>query len=492
MTETLESRYPPPADPPLALDGVVRLADFEQPARERLHPAAWSYYAGGSWDEHTLRDTLASWSRYRLRPRVLVDVEAVDLRTTLLGSEVAMPFGIAPAALHGMAHAEGECATARAAAAAGVLQVVSTVASRSIEEVAAAAPGGPRWFQLYVQRDRSASRDLVQRAEAAGYGAIALTVDLPVLGYRDDVLRTDFDPGRDAYANLPKRAVWDGDIDEVLDMRSVGLTWDDLATIRGWSSLPLVLKGILTAEDARLAVEHGAAAVWVSNHGGRQLDRVAASIDVLAEVVEAVDGRAEVYLDGGVRRGPDVAIALAMGARAVFAARPFLYALACAGEAGVAHALAIVREETLRTFALLGVRSPAELTRAHVERCRVRPRILSPMTTELPVDPSLVEEAAALDIESAAARHAGLVEQIERANRLYHVEDAPEISDAEYDQLFRRAGRARERLSAARHPGFADPARRRHPDGHDVRRGPPPTADAVAGERVQPRRAACV
>ena len=142
MTETLESRYPPPADPPLPLAGIVRLADFEPPARERLHPAAWSYYAGGSWDEHTLRDTLASWSRYRLRPRVLVDVEVVDLRTTLLGSEVAMPFGIAPAALHGMAHADGECATARAAAAAGVVQVVSTVASRSIEEVAAAAPGG--------------------------------------------------------------------------------------------------------------------------------------------------------------------------------------------------------------------------------------------------------------------------------------------------------------------------------------------------------------
>ena len=167
-----------------------------------------------------------------------------------------MPVGTVPAALHGMAHADGECATARAAAAAGVVQVVSTVASRSIEDAAAAARR-PRWFQLYVQRDRAISRDLVQRAEAAGYGAIALTVDLPVLGYRDEVLRTDFDPGRDAYANLPKRAVWDGDIDEVLDMRSVGLTWDDLASIRGWSSLPLVLKGILTAEDARLAVEHG-------------------------------------------------------------------------------------------------------------------------------------------------------------------------------------------------------------------------------------------
>jgi 4-hydroxymandelate oxidase len=370
MTETLESRYPPPADPPLSLKGIVRLADFEGPAHERLNPAAWAYYAGGSWDEHTMRDTLASLSRYRLRPRVLVDVEHVDLRTTLLGREVSMPLGIAPAALHGMAHADGECATGRAAAEAGVMQVVSTVASRSIEDVAATAPDAPRWFQLYVQRDRSLSRDLVQRAEAAGYQAIALTVDLPVLGYRDDVERMEFDPGLDAYANLPRRAVWDGRIDEVLDLRSVGLSWDGLAEIRGWSSLPLVLKGILTAEDARLAVEHGAAAVWVSNHGGRQLDRVAAPIDVLADIVDAVDGRAEVYLDGGIRRGPDVAIALAMGAQAVFAARPFLYALACAGEAGVAHALAILREEVLRTFALLGVRTPADITTAHVERVR--------------------------------------------------------------------------------------------------------------------------
>ena len=370
MTETLESRYPPPAGPPLPLEGIVRLADFEGPARERLHPAAWAYYAGGSWDEHSFRDTLDSWSRYRLRPRVLVDVEHVDLRTTLLGREVALPLGIAPAALHGMAHADGECATAQAAAEAGILQVVSTVASRSIEDVAATAPDAPRWFQLYVQRDRGLSRDLVHRAEAAGYQAIALTVDLPVLGYRDDIARLEFDPGRQAYANLPRHAVWDGDIDEVLDLRSVGLAWDNLAEIRSWSSLPLVLKGILTGQDAKLAVEHGAAAVWVSNHGGRQLDRVAAPIDVLSEIVDAVDGRAEVYLDGGIRRGPDVAIALAMGARAVFTARPFLYALACAGEAGVARALAILREEIERTFALLGVHSAAELGPAHVDPVR--------------------------------------------------------------------------------------------------------------------------
>jgi isopentenyl diphosphate isomerase/L-lactate dehydrogenase-like FMN-dependent dehydrogenase len=370
MMETLETRYPPPSDPPVAIEGIVRLSEFEEPARARLHPAAWSYYASGSWDEHALHASADAWSRYRLRPRVLVDVEELDLRTTLLGREVAMPLGIAPAALHGLAHPDGECATASAAAAAGVLQVVSTVASRSIEDVAAAAPDAARWYQLYIQRDRGLSRALVERAEAAGYQAITLTVDLPVLGYRDDILRIDFDPGRDAYANIPQRAVWDSDIDDVLDFRSVGLTWDHLAEIRSWSSLPLVLKGILTAEDARLAVEHGADAVWVSNHGGRQLDRVAAPIDVLGEVVNAVDGRAEVYLDGGIRRGPDVAIALAIGARAVFTARPFLYALACAGEAGIARALRIMHEEIERTFALLGVRSPAEITRAHVEPAR--------------------------------------------------------------------------------------------------------------------------
>lgn len=368
MTEIVATPYPPPADPPIALDGIVRLADFEAPARSRLHPAAWAYYAGGSGDEHTVRDNLDTWSRYRLRPRVLVDVEGVDLRTTLLGSEVAMPVGIAPAALHGMAHIDGECATARGAEAAGILQVVSTVASRTIEDVAGAAPGGTRWFQLYMQRERSVSRALVDRAAAAGFAAIVLTVDLPVLGYRDDVLRLAFDPGQDAYANLPKRAVWEGEIDEVLDLRSVGLTWDTLAELRSWSRLPLVLKGILTAEDARLAVEHGASAVWVSNHGGRQLDRSPAAIDVLGEVVEAVAGRAEVYVDGGVRRGPDVAIALALGARAVFTARPFLYALASAGEAGVVHGLAILREEIERTCALLGVRTPAEIGPAHVIR----------------------------------------------------------------------------------------------------------------------------
>ena len=359
-----------PADvPPVDLDGFVRLSDFEAPARERIHPAAWAYLAGGAYDEHVLRDTVTAWDRFRLRPRVLTDVAAIDLTTTILGRTASLPVGIAPAAMHGLAHADGELASARGATAAGAIQVVSTVASNTIEAVAEAAPGGRRWFQLYVQRDRSVTRALVQRAAAAGYEALCLTVDLPVLGYRDEILRIRFDPGEDAYANLPKRDVWrsDGRLDETMDMRSVALTWATLEEIRSWTPLPLVLKGILTAEDARLGVEHGADAIWVSNHGGRQLDRVAAGVDVLQEVVDAVEGRAEVYLDGGVRRGPDILVALALGARAVFTARPFLWALACAGEPGVTKAFAILREELERGLALMGVATPADLGRGHVE-----------------------------------------------------------------------------------------------------------------------------
>ena len=372
MTGSSDSRpplaYPPrdlaPFDPALA----VRLADFEAPARERLHPVTWGYYANGAWDMHTLADTDAAWSRYRLRPRVLVDVSAVETRTRILGRDAALPIGVSPSALHGLAHPDGELATARAAAAAGALNVLSTLSSRTLEEVAEAAPDGRRWFQLYTQRTRAASRSLVERAAAAGYEAIVLTVDVPVLGYRDDLLRTGFDPGEHAFANLSGRDMQTagGDLDDALDMRGVGLTWTSIAEIRSWSRLPLVIKGILTAEDAALAVEHGAAGVWVSTHGGRQLDRVPSSIDVLEEVVDAVGGRAEVYLDGGVRRGPDVCIALAVGATAVFTARPFLYALAASGQPGVERAFEILREEMSRALAILGTPDPAAVRREHV------------------------------------------------------------------------------------------------------------------------------
>jgi 4-hydroxymandelate oxidase len=362
----VEHAYPPPADAPIDLGSIAAAVDFEAPSRARLDPAAWAYYAGGGWDGITVRDNIEAWRRFRFRPRVLVDVSGIDLSTTLLGSPVAMPIGVAPAALHGMAHPEGELATARAATSAGVALVVSTVASRSIEEVASASGSGLRWFQLYVQPDRSVSRGLVERAAAAGYRAIVLTVDLPVLGYRDDIVRIGFDPGTRAYGNVAVGDHLDADLDDLLDMRSVGLTWDTLAEIRSWSPLPLVLKGILTPDDARLAVEHGAAAVWVSNHGGRQLDRSPTAIEVLDAIVEAVDGRAEIYLDGGVRRGTDVVTALAMGARAVFTARPFLYALACAGELGVSKAFSILREETERAMALVGAARLGDVRRDHV------------------------------------------------------------------------------------------------------------------------------
>jgi isopentenyl diphosphate isomerase/L-lactate dehydrogenase-like FMN-dependent dehydrogenase len=364
--------YAPPAAPAIDLERMVSVHDFEAPARERLDPAAWAYYAGGAWDGHTLRANGRDWDRYSLVPRVLVDVSAATLETAILGRPAALPFGVAPAALHALAHPDGELATARAAAAAGAINVVSTVASRSIEAIADAAPDARRWFQLYVQRDWGVTRSLVERAAAAGYEALVLTVDAPVLGYRDDILRLPFDPGEDAYANLPKRDVWrhGAELDEILDMRGVPLTWDTLEEIRGWAPLPLVLKGILAAEDARIAVDRGVDAVWVSNHGGRQLDRSPSGLEALAPVVDAVEGRAEVYLDGGIRRGPDVLVALALGATAVFTARPFLYALASAGEAGVAKAFAILREETDRALAIAGATSPAAVTRAHVTRTR--------------------------------------------------------------------------------------------------------------------------
>jgi 4-hydroxymandelate oxidase len=356
---------------------ALTLADFEAPARERMHPAAYDYVAGGAWDEITITENEAAWRRYRLRPRVLVDVSMVDPATTLLGVRAACPVATAPMAAHGLAHPDAELATARAAAAAGVPFTLSTMSSRSIEEVAEAAPNGTHWFQLYVQARPGGSRQLVQRAEAAGFKAIVLTVDLPILGYRVRDRRNGWDlsvplgnfeadhAGGAGPSHRPDAGGYQI-LDEARPNRT--LTWDDIADIRSWSALPLVLKGILTAADARLAVEHGADAIVVSNHGARQLDRVPAAIDVLEDVVGAVDGRAEVWVDGGVRSGLDIAIALALGARGVLVGRPILRALASGGQAGVERALAILREEFEIALALLGTPTPGEITRAQVTR----------------------------------------------------------------------------------------------------------------------------
>jgi 4-hydroxymandelate oxidase len=351
------------------LAAIVRLSEFEPLARAAMDPTSFDYIAGGTWDETSLAENEAAWLRRRLRPRVLVDVSRLDPSTTLLGSRSAFPLAIAPMAIHGLAHPDAELATARAAAVAGVPFTLSTMASRSIEDVAAAAPDGARWFQLYVQQDRGQTRSFVERAAAAGYGAIVLTVDLAVLGYRERDLRSGFElPALGNFGMLrpSHRERLLGGVDYAGTEEARGLSWDDLASIRSWSTLPLVLKGIMTAEDACIAVEHGVDGIVVSNHGARQLDRTLAPVDVLAEVVEAVEGRAEVWVDGGVRRGLDIAIALALGARGVLIGKPILWALAAGGQAGVERALAILRDEFEVTLALLGAPTPADIRREHL------------------------------------------------------------------------------------------------------------------------------
>jgi 4-hydroxymandelate oxidase len=334
----------------------LNAAEFLAAAAEKVDPAVWCYFEGGSGDESTLRENVAALGRWQLRPRMLVDIGDVRLETTLLGTPVAMPLGVAPFALQRLLDPEAEVATARAAAAAGALMTVPTLTSFRHAELQAAVDA-PRWLQLYVQRDRELTRDHLAEAREAGYTAVVLTVDLPVIGRRERDLRLGFVVPEDMpfhYGTLV-------DVDPTL-------TWRDLEWIRSATGLPLVLKGIATGEDTLLAVEHGVDAVWVSNHGGRQLDGVAASIDVLPEVVEAAAGRCEVYVDGGFRRGTDVVKALALGARAAFVARPVAAGLAVGGEAGVARVLELLRDEIALALGLVGCARPDEVTRAHVQR----------------------------------------------------------------------------------------------------------------------------
>jgi 4-hydroxymandelate oxidase len=324
---------------------LLNVADYERAAEERLDPAAFGYFAGGANDEWTLRENRAAFERWVLRPRVLVDVSELTTETTVLGTELSFPVLVAPMAFQRVAHPDGEVAMAQGAQAAGTAMCLSTLSQSAIEEVAA----GSRWFQLYWSPDRGAVQDLVERAEAAGFGAIVVTVDLPLLGRRERDLRTGFEP--------PVQ------IDSVTDP---SLTWRDLAWLRSLTSLPVLVKGILTAEDATLALEAGVEGVVVSNHGGRQLDGVAASLDALPEVAEVVGDRATILMDGGVRRGADVVKALALGAQAVLVGRPALWGLAVDGAHGVERVLTLLRDELELALALCGCRSPDEVTRAHV------------------------------------------------------------------------------------------------------------------------------
>jgi isopentenyl diphosphate isomerase/L-lactate dehydrogenase-like FMN-dependent dehydrogenase len=359
-------------EPSLDLDRIVRLADFEPIAAERMDPAAYDYVAGGAWDERSLREAPEAWARRRLRPRVLVDVADVDPATTMLGAATSLPVAIAPMAAQALAHPDAERAVARAAAAAGVPIVVSTMSTWSLEAIAEAAPDATRWFQLYTQADPGRSRWLVERAEAAGYEAIVVTVDLPVLGYRERDLRSGFNLSVTLgnFVDEPPSHASHGSTGSGYDILTAdldrGLTWRGLDAIRTWTSLPIVLKGILTAEDAALAIQHGVAAIIVSAHGARQLDRTVATADALEPIVDSVAGRTEIWVDGGIRRGLDVVTALALGARGVLVGRPVFWALGAAGRAGVERALAILRTETILAMTLLGASRPDEVVRAHV------------------------------------------------------------------------------------------------------------------------------
>lgn len=346
----------------------LTVADFEALARERMTPGCWAYYSGGAGDEWTLRENHAAFERWVLRPRVLVDVGEVSTRTTLLGHELSMPLLVAPVAYLRMAHDDGELGLARAAASAGTIYTLSTMATASPAEVAAAAPPAPRFFQLYVFNDDGLTRSVVEQARDSGFGALVLTVDTPRLGNREGQVRSGF--GVRFTVPALGEMVDEGlaPQDHFRQLISASTTWRDLERIAGIARMPVILKGIMTAEDARLAVEHGAAAVSVSNHGGRQLDGVAASLDALPEIVEAVAGRVPVLLDGGIRRGIDVVKALALGATAVMAGRAPVFGLAADGERGATRVLELLRAEIELALALVGAQSPAAVTSAHVAR----------------------------------------------------------------------------------------------------------------------------
>ncbi|MFQ5679342.1 MAG: alpha-hydroxy acid oxidase [Gemmatimonadota bacterium] len=383
-------------------DELLNLYDFERAARERLPAMAYDYYASGAMDELTLRENHAAYDRLRLRYRVLRNVSQRDLSTVVLGHRLALPVLVAPTAFQKLADPDGEAATARAAAAAGTVMMLSTISTTAMEEVAA---GGNVWFQLYVYRDRGVTEALVRRAEAAGCRAIVLTADAPLLGRRERDVRNRFRlPEGLRVENLLPAGLEDISEDEldsglaayVAEAFDPSLCWRDVEWLCGVTRLPVLVKGVVHPEDARLAAEHGAAGVVVSNHGGRQLDTAPPTIEVLPEVAEAVadlrssghsgaggarggrasasgraadpgagtGGRFAVLVDGGVRRGTDVVKAIALGADAVAVGRPALWGLAVGGEAGVRRVLEILREEVDLALALCGCSSLEEVRSA--------------------------------------------------------------------------------------------------------------------------------
>ncbi len=354
---------------------LLTIDDFEAAARGVLTQLAYDYFRSGADGQRTLQRNRAAFDDYEIWPRTLVDVSRLELRVDLLGHSLPAPILIAPTAYQRLAHAEGEVAMAQGAAASGALMVVSTLATTTLEQVAAAAKG-PKWFQLYIHRDRQGTQSLIARAEAAGYSALMLTVDTPILGRRlaDERNRFALPPGLrmanlvDASATAPQSG--SALASYCAARHDPAVTWRDLDWLRAATTMPILVKGVLRGDDARRAVECGAAGIVVSNHGARQLDGTPATIDALGEVCAAVAGRCPVLLDGGIRWGTDILKALGVGATAVLIGRPALWGLAVGGALGVERVLAILRSELERAMALAGCPSIAALAPDLIRRRR--------------------------------------------------------------------------------------------------------------------------
>ena len=349
----------------------INVADAERAGAEKLERGPRDYFAGGAGDEITLRDNVEAWGRWRLRPRVLTDVSEVSTAAQVLGRPVTAPVLVAPVAYQRMAHPEAEAGMAAAAAEAGTVMCLSTLSNTRPAEVAAAAPEGRNWFQLYPFNDAGVTRALMDEAIEAGFEAVVVTADAPPGGNRERDRRNGFALPVELGTPSLTAATGGGQaltIEETFGLMNHSVTWADIEGLASECSVPVLVKGLLTPEDAELALEHGAVGVVVSNHGGRQLDRSLATGDALPEVAEALDGRGTLLVDGGIRRGIDVATALALGADAVLVGRPALWGLAAGGREGAARVLELLRAELELALALCGCPSPSELTRAHVRR----------------------------------------------------------------------------------------------------------------------------
>ncbi|MBM3176828.1 MAG: alpha-hydroxy-acid oxidizing protein [Bacteroidetes bacterium] len=356
----------PPADPE-----ALNIFELEQVAKEKLPTIAYDYYRSGAWDEVTLKSNRESYEKLKIHYRVLVDVADRDLSTTVFGQKISFPIMVAPTAFHKLAHPDGELATARAAVNTGTIMTLSSLSTTTIEEVAAATNKN-FWFQLYINKNREYTRDLVARAESAGAKALVVTVDTPMWGRRERDVRNGFHlpPGLSAInlVKYDKDAVAKGQTGAGLGqsfawMLDATLQWKDMDWLAGITKLPIIIKGVCRADDARIALQHGVKGIVVSNHGGRQMDSAPATIDVLPSIVDAVGNDLTVLMDGGIRRGLDAMKAIAQGAKAVLVGRPVLWGLAAGGQVGVEKALTILRTELDLAMALSGCRNVREINR---------------------------------------------------------------------------------------------------------------------------------